>query len=141
MPLLAFKALYNARKYISRPISCVRSNSDIWFQWRRPSSTVCVLNYLLNNSVSSFDSFTLSPSSILNFVKKRDKQNSYMGKSVVFINLSSGLNTLMSNCSSKESRIVLDSDPIVVQNFWIGQKAHFTFNLREIAWDFVVKPG
>ena len=141
MPLLAFKALYNARKYISRPISCVRSNSDIWFQWRRPSSTVCVLNYLLNNSVSSFDSFTLSPSSILNFVKKRDKQNSYMGKSVVFINLSSGLNTLMSNCSSKESRIVLDSDPIVVQKFWIGQKAHFTFNLREIAWDFVVKPG
>ena len=33
MPLLAFKALYNARKYISRPISRVRSNSDIfWFQ-------------------------------------------------------------------------------------------------------------
>ena len=143
MPLLAFKALYNARKYISRPISCVRSNSDIWFQWRRLQvQFVFWIIFLIIQFPPHLRLFlSLSPSSILNFVKKRDKQNSYMGKSVVFINLSSGLNTLMSNCSSKESRIVLDSDPIVVQKFWIGQKAHFTFNLREIAWDFVVKPG
>ena len=103
MPLLAFKALYNARKYISRPISRVRSNSDIWFQWRRLQVQFVFWIIFLIIQFPPHLRLFLSLSSILNFVKKRDKQNSYMGKSVVFINLSSGLNTLMSNWSSRET--------------------------------------
>lgn len=90
------------------------------FRLKKASSTVCVLNYLLNNSVSSSPStlsLSFSSSSILNFVKNRDKQNSYMGESVVFINLSSGFKHFNVELVLERRSIVLDSDLIVFQKY------------------------